>query len=381
MTDSITVTRTYVCPLESSNRKSKRVKQVIDEWQSIAAHIADLMPGIPEWRWGDVNQNWLVYIAQNEHPTDDINLRSHDRDQAYKKVSEAFGSWVSNGKEGRNPKGEFGDASYARFCHCGITITENDRGYGLKVGLEPYDPEWFHINAGPFQYDVLERVVDENDDEDTGSAELHLDDNGNVSAHLTVTWNVEVPEPTETTTTVGVDVGERAIYAATCMDDTGTVVDVDYQSGKEFRHHRERLTQRVYDLMEKDDLRGVKDCRGQRERYTEHVVHNASRSVVDMAVEHDATIAMENLTGYRESAKDPIHDWPFAMFQEQVAYKATGEGVPVVTVDAAGTSNTCRKCGHSDPLSRQGAEFECVECGYKVNADVNAAMNIAQRGQ
>ena len=41
------------------------------------------------------------------------------------------------------------------------------------------------------------------------------------------------------------------------------------------------------------------------------------------------------------------------------------------------TSQTCRRCGTADAASRKSqSEFECVRCGHKGNADVNAALNI-----
>ena len=41
------------------------------------------------------------------------------------------------------------------------------------------------------------------------------------------------------------------------------------------------------------------------------------------------------------------------------------------------TSQRCRRCGTADPASRRSqSEFECVRCGHKGNADVNAALNI-----
>jgi transposase len=38
----------------------------------------------------------------------------------------------------------------------------------------------------------------------------------------------------------------------------------------------------------------------------------------------------------------------------------------------------CSACGHVDPDSRESqARFQCTACGYALNADVNAARNIA----
>ena len=40
----------------------------------------------------------------------------------------------------------------------------------------------------------------------------------------------------------------------------------------------------------------------------------------------------------------------------------------------------CPKCGYIDSENRKSQEeFECIECGYKSNADLNAARNIKQR--
>jgi putative transposase len=50
----------------------------------------------------------------------------------------------------------------------------------------------------------------------------------------------------------------------------------------------------------------------------------------------------------------------------------------VEKVKAAYTSQTCNACKHIAAESRQSqATFVCVSCGYRANADVNAARNIA----
>ncbi|MFB6256576.1 MAG: transposase, partial [Haloplanus sp.] len=91
-------------------------------------------------------------------------------------------------------------------------------------------------------------------------------------------------------------------------------------------------------------------------------------------------IVIEDMGDYRETADDPIHDWPRGQLQNEISYKATDEKIPVVAVDPAGTSVTCRKCGQTDPIARDGTSFQCQRCGYEVHADVNAAINIAFSG-
>src|SRR6266581_4028603 len=50
----------------------------------------------------------------------------------------------------------------------------------------------------------------------------------------------------------------------------------------------------------------------------------------------------------------------------------------VEKIDAAFTSQRCSACGHIAAESRKNqALFACVACSYTLNADVNAARNIA----
>ena len=60
--------------------------------------------------------------------------------------------------------------------------------------------------------------------------------------------------------------------------------------------------------------------------------------------------------------------------------KMDANGGRFILVPAAYTSQACHKCGHVAKKNRESqAVFECVECGYKANADINAAMNILSR--
>jgi IS605 OrfB family transposase len=224
----------------------------------------------------------------------------------------------------------------------------------------------------------LTRLTDEDDDLSSGSAELYLSD-GELRCHLTLSWDVEVYEPADVSTTVGVDLNDDPLYAVGVVDGEGEVLDVQMQRGAEYRHHRERLKRKRAEAMERDDLRAVKGTRLTYDRYTDHITNVASRRIVDLAAAHTpCVIHLEDLTRYRETAKDPIHDWPFEEIQRKICYKATEAGVPVQFVNPQYTSTTCRKCGQTAREYRDGREFACRRCGYEVHADVNAALNIAQ---
>ena len=65
-----------------------------------------------------------------------------------------------------------------------------------------------------------------------------------------------------------------------------------------------------------------------------------------------------------------------------LAYKTKlAEGVGMILVNPAYTSQTCSRCGHVDKKNRESqAVFVCKKCSYTANADVNAARNILKRG-
>jgi putative transposase len=61
--------------------------------------------------------------------------------------------------------------------------------------------------------------------------------------------------------------------------------------------------------------------------------------------------------------------------------KARYTGTQLVKINPAYTSQTCNACKHVNPKSRESqAVFWCTACGFRCNADVNAAKNILAAG-
>ena len=66
---------------------------------------------------------------------------------------------------------------------------------------------------------------------------------------------------------------------------------------------------------------------------------------------------------------------------QKLEYKSRWYGRQFVRVPAQYTSQTCPACGNVDAKNRLSqANFECVRCGTKTNADVIGAENIRRRG-
>ena len=76
-----------------------------------------------------------------------------------------------------------------------------------------------------------------------------------------------------------------------------------------------------------------------------------------------------------------ILDQGWGMMIDMLEYKQHWTGGLLVKVNPQYTSQTCFECKHIAKENRRTqAKFECVKCGHKANADVNAAKNILAAG-
>ena len=105
-------------------------------------------------------------------------------------------------------------------------------------------------------------------------------------------------------------------------------------------------------------------------------VSNMSKSAKGTVEEPGTNVAQKS------GLNRAILDQSWTEFRRQLDYKAQWQGGALVAVPPHNTSRTCPCCGHTDKENRlTQAQFECVECGYRNNADVVGAINILERGR
>lgn len=131
----------------------------------------------------------------------------------------------------------------------------------------------------------------------------------------------------------------------------------------------------------KSRLRPTTKLRGKIRNFRNMTNHRYAKYIVKQAVKNGCgTIQMEKLDGIAEGSTFLVR-WPYSDLQRDIKYKAKMAGIKVVMVDPKYTSQRCSHCGHIEKHNRDSqAVFECLRCGYKVNADFNAARNIAVPG-
>jgi IS605 OrfB family transposase len=192
----------------------------------------------------------------------------------------------------------------------------------------------------------------------------------------------EAPLNTEPVDWVGVDRG--IVNLATTSDGRNFC-------GKGLTRYRRRMARVKAELQAKATRSAKRKLkrRARREaRHANHVNHEIAKEVVAVAARTGRGIALERLQGIRDRVRFSRHqraalsNWPFHQLQSRIAYKAQRDGVPVIEVDAAYTSQTCPRCGHVTKRNRPTRDdFCCVVCGLAGPADHIAALNVRQRAR
>lgn len=195
---------------------------------------------------------------------------------------------------------------------------------------------------------------------------------------------VQAPSPhVETNGVLGIDLG--IVNLAT--DSEGNVYSGERINAYRRRVARSRrLLQGAGTKSAKRHLRRIARKASNFAKDTNHVI---SKAVVNTAVSVGKALSLEDLTDIRERGNScsrelrrSLGQWAFQQLGTFIAYKAERSGLPVYYVDPRDTSKTCSACGYCDKANRRNqAQFLCLQCGFDVLADWNAAVNIGVRAE
>lgn len=104
-------------------------------------------------------------------------------------------------------------------------------------------------------------------------------------------------------------------------------------------------------------------------------VSNMSKSAKGTAEQHGRNVRAKS------GLNRAILDQGWYEMRRQLEYKQLWRGGQVLAIPPAYTSQRCACCGHTSKDNRLSqSRFECLECGYTENADINGARNILAAG-
>lgn len=128
-------------------------------------------------------------------------------------------------------------------------------------------------------------------------------------------------------------------------------------------------------------IEGIEKLKQTESNFRDRINHQYSRYIVDIAVKYKCkTIQMEDLSGISKDSTF-LKSWPYFDLQTKIEYKAKENGINVIKINPKFTSQRCSKCGYISEDNRpEQSVFLCKKCGFGLNADWNAALNIATPG-
>jgi IS605 OrfB family transposase len=191
-------------------------------------------------------------------------------------------------------------------------------------------------------------------------------------------------------TVVGVDVGLKYQAVITVLHEDGYISDVEFVKYSKLLDKIRYLWKRIDYLKsilpkEQRTSRQIRRLWRKIHRINNWIAHNISKRIVERAKQHNAMIAIENLSNFKpvkgEKSKKlnrQLSNWIHGKIKDFVLYKARWEGIYVKVVPPRYTSKRCHICGSEG--FRHGVIFKCSH-GYTSNADFNASVNIALRAK
>lgn len=127
--------------------------------------------------------------------------------------------------------------------------------------------------------------------------------------------------------------------------------------------------------------RHLRRLSGRERRFQTDVNHRIAKTVAQMDMDvlalEDLDIRKDRKLGRGFNRK--LGGWAFTQLEFFLAYKLEGRGRRLVKVPPEYTSKKCSRCGNLGV--RKGRGFHCPACGCRLDADLNAARNIASLGK
>jgi transposase, IS605 OrfB family, central region len=195
----------------------------------------------------------------------------------------------------------------------------------------------------------------------------------NNCCYLHIQVEGETPEFKGGDKRIGIDLGINNI--AVCSDNT-------FYNSKKLKNVKgkyQHLKAKLQSKGTRSAKRKMKKVSGRERRFVKDVNHCLAKELVKKPYD---IIVLEKLNGIRKQNKGrkfnkKLGNWSFCELQQFVEYKAEEIGKKVIYINPRYTSQTCSKCGYKAKDNRKGSTFKCKQCGFELNADLNASRNIA----
>lgn len=325
------------------------------------------------------------------------------------KIQENF-----NNNQKKIESGERALSTYKKGMEIPFSIRENKR-LKLFIKEEGIYLKWFKEILFRLEFGkdasnnrcIVERLI-ESDRQQKNKGEDYVANNSSIklvkygkSTRIFLLLSIDIPakkQVLDKDVVLGVDLGIKCpLYLAINKNDNFKMQIGDIEH---FHNQRTMFQKRFKSLQKlmctqgghgrKKKLEPLEKLKEKERNWVHTQNHVYSREVIKQALKQNAgTIHMESLKDFGKGKDGYVKDeykyllryWSYYELQSMIEYKAKLEGIEVKYIDPAYTSQTCSYCGERGERKKQ-EEFVCTnpQCkrrGEKINADFNAARNIA----
>lgn len=135
-----------------------------------------------------------------------------------------------------------------------------------------------------------------------------------------------------------------------------------------------------YDLMKITDIlvRRKKGSNGFR-KAQEHRKNYINWSVNQLNLSEYKQINLEKITNlrYKKNSSRKLSHWNYTIIFDKIKGVASKNGVRILEMNPAYTSQRCSCCGWVKKGNRNGKKFKCLSCSYENDSDLNASINLS----
>jgi putative transposase len=192
-------------------------------------------------------------------------------------------------------------------------------------------------------------------------------------------FDVEAEQQTARDSIVGVDLGVKSLATLS----TGEVV----LGAKSYKKYEAKLSRiqwlNRHKIIGSDNSKKAQLKIARLHRKIANIRKDTLHKLTTLLAKNHGTIVIEdlNVSGMMANHKlaKAIADMSFFEFRRQLTYKCQLYGCELVVVDRwFPSSKTCSHCGtKKETLGLDERVFECGHCGYVIDRDLNAAINLS----
>jgi len=178
--------------------------------------------------------------------------------------------------------------------------------------------------------------------------------------NITFMFEKEV-EKREEGTTLGIDIGQKTTLSCS----NGQMVDVDNHN-----HTYQTICKKL--SRKKKGSKGFQRTEKHRSNYIGWCLNQLNLSNVAVVQREN----IRNLRKYKRISRNLSH-WNYGELFEKLDRKLVDSGVRVKKLSPTYTSQRCSNCGWVRKKNRKGKQFKCDQCGFTMDSDLNASMNLS----